>query len=167
MATSGIPRTAPASNHVDRAARATDDAALREEARRFGRYLLGAPPSDELVERYARAHDHVLREPPTPADAAILGFAGAHPWSLALLDAGTAVVGSAPLLRRKLLVMMAILEATPDHADRMIPRGGVALPRLLLRLARAGAVSAVKMAAGAALAVIVTRAPGGGAGAPR
>lgn len=152
MATSGIVRTAlPPEQPVDAAP-------LREEAARLGRYLVGAPPSDELVERYARAHEQVLRDPPTPADEAILGFLQAHPWSLPLLDAGTALVRSAPLLRRKLLVMTAILEATPEHVDRMLPGGGVSLPRLALRLGRAAASSGVKLIAGAALAAAVVRA---------
>ncbi len=149
MATSAIPRTEPA--------RAAEAEPLREEALRFGRYLVGVAPSGELVERYARAHAHVLREPPTPADEAILAFVHAHPWSLPLLDAGTAFSRSAPLLRRKLLVMMAILEATPEHAERTLPADGVGLPRLVLRLGLAGTAAALKLGAGAALAAAVAR----------
>lgn len=129
---------------------------LRAEAVQLARYLAGVAPSEELVERYARAHAEVLR-PPTPADRAVLAFVRAHPWSLPLLDAGTALVRGAPLLRRKLLVMMAILEATPEHADRTLPVDGLGLPRLALRLGRAGATAAVKLGAGAALALAVTR----------
>lgn len=151
MATSGIPRTAPAPE------RSAERSLLRDEAARFARYLLGAAPSEELVERYERAHAHVLREPPTPGDLAVLAFVRAHPWSLPLLDAGTALVRGAPLLRRKLLVMMAILEATPEHAERTLPVGGAGLPRLVLRLGRAGATAALKLGAGAALAAAVTR----------
>ena len=150
MATSGIPRTAPAP------ARAAEPTPLRDEAMRFGRYLVGTAPSEELAERYATAHAHVLREPPTPADEAILAFVHAHPWSLPLLDAGTALMRSAPRLRRKLLVMMAILEATPEHADATLPQDGVPLPRLVLRLGRAGAAAALKLGAGVALAAAVT-----------
>ncbi len=139
------------------------DAALRDEAARFGRYLLGVRPSDALAERYARAHAHVLHEPPTAADEAVLAFVRAHPWSLPWLDAGTALVRSAPLLRKKLIVMMAIVEATPEHADRTLPASGVGLPRLVLRLGRAGAAAAVKLAVGAALAAAVTRRGGRGA----
>jgi hypothetical protein len=153
MATSRIPRTAPAPDG------AVEAAPLREEAARLGRYLVGVAPSDELAERYARAHEHVLGQP-TEADEAVLAFAQAHPWSLPLLDAGTALVGSAPLLRQKLLVMTAILEATPEHADRMLA-GGTSLPRLVLRLGRAGAAAAVKMVAGAVLVAAVTRSAGG------
>ena len=158
MATSGTLRPAPA------AAPAAEAAApewLREEAARFGRYLLGAARSEELseelVDRYARAHQHVLREPPTAADLAVLAFARAHPWSLPLLDGGTVLVRSAPLLRRKLLVMMAILEAAPEHAAATLPVAGVPLPRLLYRLGRAGAAAAIKLGAGAVLAAVVAR----------
>ena len=154
MVTTGIPRTAPAP------ARAAAPSLLRDEAVRFGRYLVGAAPSEELAERYERAHAHVLREPPTRADEAVLAFVRAHPWSLPLLDAGTALVRGAPLLRRKLLVMMAILEATPEHAERTLPVDAVPLPRLALRLGRAGAAAAWKLGAGAALAAAVTRRAG-------
>ena len=156
-----LPRTktgnAPARGAGDDAAEVEAGAAdLRDEARRLAHYLIGVAPSEELVERYARAHAEVLR-PPTPADRAVLAFVRAHPWSLPLLDAGTALVRGAPLLRRKLLVMMAILEATPEHADRTLPVDGLGLPRLALRLGRAGATAAVKLGAGAALALAVTR----------
>jgi hypothetical protein len=154
MATIGISE-AMASSAPERAA---DEMWLREEAVRFGRYLIGAPPSAELVDRYARAHAHVggLRESPTPGDEAVLAFLRAHPWSLPLLDGGTALVGGAPLLRRKLLVMTAILETTPEHAEATLPAEGVSLPRLALRLGRAGVTAAVKLGAGAVLAAAVT-----------
>lgn len=129
------------------------------EAVRFARYLLGVEPAAELVERYVRADATLFgpSDPPSDADRAVLALAAARPWTLPLLDAGTAVVPGAPRLRHKLLVMMAILETTPAHAARTAQvDGGIARPRLALALARHGLTAACKLVAGVALTAVVT-----------
>lgn len=144
--------------HSETAARIREDAAgLRREAVRFADYLLGVVPSADLVERYVRAHDRVLVEPLTEGDEAVLGFVQRHHWSLGLLDAGTAFVGTAPRLRQKLVVMMAILEATPQFVEQTMPVDGIGVPRLVWRLGVAGARAGLKLVAGTALAAVVTR----------
>ena len=133
-----------------------DAADLRREAGWFARYLIDAEPSPALVERYVRANANVLHDPPTGADEAVLAFVHQHPWSVGWLDAGTVVLREAPLLRRKLLVMMAIVEATPDHIDRTAPvEAGLAT--LFWQLGRAGVKTAVKLVGGTALAAWVIR----------
>ncbi|MDB4962295.1 MAG: Nucleoside-diphosphate-sugar epimerase [Myxococcales bacterium] len=134
-----------------------DAALLRHEAVWFARYLVDAIPEAALVERYVQANARLFAGPPTAGDAAILAFLHAHPWTLALLDAGTAFAHGAPLLRQKLVVMMAILEATPDFVDQTSQVDGVGLPLLAWRLGRAGAVAALKLVTGTALAAVVTR----------
>ncbi len=131
-----------------------DVEALRDEAIRFARYILRAEPPVELIDRYVRAHATVLHDPPTADDAAILAFVRAQPWALGLLDAGSAFVRSAPRLRQKLVVMTAILEATPAFADRTLPVDGLGLPHLVVRLGLAGASAGVKLVVG----VLVTAA---------
>ena len=133
-----------------------DVEALRKEAIHFGRYLVDAVPSEELIERYRRANAELLAAPPTDEEAAVLAFACAHPWSIPMLDAGTALSGAAPLFRRKLLVMMALVETTPELFDRTAP-ASPGLARLLLRLGLAGARTAVNLAAGLALSAALTR----------
>lgn len=130
---------------------------LRREAVWLARYLIDAKPSDALVERYIRANAKVLTEPPTVRDVAVLAFVHRHPWSLGLLDAGTAFTRGAPLLRRKLVVMMAILEATPEHIDETAPVTDSGIPLLVWRLGRAGAKAAAKLVLGTALAALVVR----------
>lgn len=135
---------------------AADD--LRTEAIRFAWYLVRAEPSEALIERYVQANAALFLDPPTERDTAVLRFAHAYPWSLPLLDAGTAVGTGAPRLRRKLLVMMAILEATPELVDRTAPvESGTGPVELAFRIAKAGAVAAFELAAGAALAIVVGR----------
>jgi len=150
MVATSRPRTEPiAASH--------DAADLRREAVWFARYLIDEEPSAALVERYVRANAKVLHEAPTARDQAVLAFVHAHPWSLGWLDAGTAFLRGAPRLRRKLVVMMAILEATPAYVDRTMPVEGAGIPRLVGRLGLAGATAAVKLAAGTALAALVVR----------
>lgn len=125
---------------------------LRTEAIAFGRYLVDATPSDELVERYRRANEVLLGDPPAPADQRVIAYARAHPWAIGLLDAGTALSGRAPVFRKKLLVMMAIVETTPELAERTEARSAP-LPQLIARLGAAG----VKLVASAAAGLVLAR----------
>lgn len=132
----------------------TDD--LRAEAIAFGRYLIGHAPADDLIERYCRANEKLLaREPKDPA----VRYAREHPWTIPMLDAATGLVtlrGGYSLLRKKLLVMMAILETTPEHVARTEPKT-VGVTELVVRLGVAGARTAVNAAAGLALLAMVKR----------
>ncbi|MBA3451951.1 MAG: hypothetical protein H0T42_02500 [Deltaproteobacteria bacterium] len=134
-----------------------DAAVLHREAVWFARYLVDAVPSDALIERYVRADARVLQDAPTARDEAVLAFVHRHPWSVGLLDAGTAFMRGAPLLRKKLVVMMAVLEATPDHIAVTAPVEDAGMARLVWRLGRAGAKAAVKLVVGSALCALVVR----------
>jgi hypothetical protein len=144
-------RTAPAR---DPSAGTMDD--LRAEAIAFGRYLVDREPTAELVERYCQANAELFaHEPPDPAAT----YAREHPWAIAMLDAAAGLAGmrGAPsLLRKKLLVMTAILETTPEYVDRTEPTSA-SLPELALRLGLAGARTALNAAAGLALLAMVKR----------
>ncbi len=133
-----------------------DSDALRREADAFCRYLVDAPPPDALIERYVRANDVLLTEAPSPGDQAVIDFACAHPRSIAMLDAGTALSGKAPLFRKKLLVMMAIVETTPAFVGQTEPRNA-SLPGLAARLGLSAARMAVNVAAGLALSTAIAR----------
>ncbi len=119
----------------------------------FGRYLIGRDPGDALVERYCRANQALFA---SGADDEVLTFARAHPWSIAMLDAGSGLRGGDSLLRKKLLVMTAIVETTPDHVERFEQRAA-SLPGLAWRLGIAGARTAVHAATGLALVAWVKR----------
>ncbi len=95
---------------------------LEREARTFGRHLVGRTPPAELVERYCEAMTVLLAEPPSARDAALLGFALRHPWSVSCLDAAAGWLDRDGLLRSKLLVMTAVLETSPTFADEFLPR---------------------------------------------
>lgn len=104
----------------------------------LSRYILGGGDASlALLQRYADAHVHLDVGGATTSDRATLAFALAHPWLLPSLDAAAAFVRPQALLHRKALLMTAILEASPDHADLFLPRvaGWLALGWLGARVA--------------------------------
>ena len=94
---------------------------LADEARTFGRYVLGQSPCERAVALYARFGGDVGGER-GERDAAIVRFAAHNAWSIAPLDAALAFFHPDALLRRKLLFLGAILEAQPEHCDAFLPR---------------------------------------------
>jgi len=133
------------------------DAALEAEARIFGRYLVDGTPEPAVVARYCAASHALWPAPPGARDAALLDFVRRRPWSVGPLDAAAALLDPGGLLRSKILVMSALLEATPTHADDFLPRSASA-PALLWRLASSGTVAVLQAAAGALLYRLVGRA---------
>jgi hypothetical protein len=135
------------------------DSVLRTEAIAFSRYLVGSEPSSALIERYCQANAELFAGDVAPDDAALLDFARRHGWAIPMLDAAMAMTRPESLLRKKLLVMMAILETTPEHVARTEARS-VGLPRLAWRLGTAGVTAAFNLAAGLALSVAIRRRDG-------
>ncbi|MBZ4421562.1 hypothetical protein [Myxococcus sp. RHSTA-1-4] len=124
------------------------------EAHVFLRYLLGAEPPAEVVERYRAANEKLFAEPASAADARLLDYVTRRPWALPMLDAAAAFRRPDSLLRRKLLVGAAVLEATPDFTARFLPQA-VSVPRLVLRGALLGLSVAFKLVVGLILLSMV------------
>lgn len=139
-----------------------DSGDLHAEARIFGRYLGGRVPPPELIDRYVDAN-RILRPAAAAAgavparDAAVLGFIRRHPWSVPYLDAGAGLLDRDGLLRSKLLVMTAILEASPAFAEEFLPRPSGRLS-MAVRLTVLGAVLVAQVSIGVALHVALVRA---------
>lgn len=127
------------------------------EARVLGRYLVGQVPPPELVARYVDAGRTLFAAPATPADEAMVAFAVRHPWSLPFLDAAAGLRHPSGLLRGKLLVMSAVLEASPTYADAFLPRTPGRLA-LLTQLALHGAAAVGQAVIGLLLLPIASRA---------
>jgi len=113
----------------------------RDEAGVFGRYLLGHGIDPQTRALYARAVCDLHYD----GDDAITHFAKKRPWSIGALDGALALTNSGALLRRKLLLMTAILEARPEYTDRFLPRERAPLDVLLVAcaVARAGVLAAI------------------------
>jgi hypothetical protein len=116
----------------------------------FGRYLLGRDGTGlpaAILERYARACGLLFADVTDRRDLAVVLFARRHPWSLPFLDGASALLRPESLLRGKLILMLALLETSPDHAGAFLPA-----PRswaaCVTRVAARGALGALRAALG-------------------
>jgi hypothetical protein len=133
----------------------SSDAALGDEARLFGRYLVGREPNDALVARYTAACRTHFPDTP-PEDAAVIDWARRHPWSVGMLDAASGLLRPGGPLRNRILLMAAILESTPEFADHFLPLH-VGPLALALRVGAAGTIAVANAVVGAVLLKTVAR----------
>jgi hypothetical protein len=121
---------------------------LIEEGKQLGRYLLRSEPASTAAERYARACLRVFGSAASPQDRAVLDFIRRHPWSLPFLDAAAALREPQALLRKKLFLMLSILETVPAHVHEFSPQPR---PRVIaiLRIVWFAGVSVILLALGA------------------
>ncbi len=117
---------------------------------------MGGEPSDALVARYAAAVRTHFPEPPSAADAAVLACVRRRAWTAGPLDAASGLLHPGNALRNRLLLMAALLEATPEFADAFLPRH-VGPLALVARVAGAGAVAVVNALVGAVVYRAVAR----------
>jgi hypothetical protein len=127
-----------------------DEARLHAEAVAFTRYLLRVDPTSEVTVRYVAANRALLSEPPTARDCALLETCLARPWTLPFLDAAEARRDPPSLLRKKVLVLSAVLETTTQFAPHFLPlkRWG---PALFLELGFLGSLAVFRMLGGMVL----------------
>lgn len=149
-------RRAPPAPHASLEPPARPDAMLLAEGRALGRWIIGRPVDAEFVERYASAHAHLLLTTDDPGDRAVLAYAIAHPRLLPPLDAASALVRPQSILHRKALLMTAILEASPTHAEMFLPRTR-GWAGLLALAAGVGIVTVMQLALGLPLLALLRR----------
>lgn len=97
-----------------------NEAERRAEAQRLSRYLIGKSASDALTNRYLAATATAVE---IGSDLKVARFLAQHPSMLGFVDAGLVLLDPTSMLRWKLNVMSAILEANPEHADAFLPIG--------------------------------------------
>jgi hypothetical protein len=113
---------------------------LRREGRVFARSLVGREPGDYVLDAYESFHrQHGARESARNRrfDRALVAIARAHPLVTRMCDAYAARFRRGTSLQRKLVLMLALIECSPqtyELADRP-GMGGSALgfPRLAIR----------------------------------
>lgn len=107
-------------NNVDRGK-------LAQESRQLGRYLLGCEPGAELIDRYVDARCRLRQAGELPTDTR-WEFVQRHPWSLGFMDAAAGLLDRQSATRQHVLLMAAILEASPRHASHFLdaPAGKLA-----------------------------------------
>ena len=129
---------------------------LEREAEIFGRYLVGRVPSPAIIARYVAASETLFTADASPADRGTIAFVRRHPWSVGLLDGAAGLLRPGGQLRGRILVMGAILEASPEYADEFLPRNASPVA-FLLGLAVFGALAVVRALAGIPLHAAVAR----------
>lgn len=127
---------------------------LSRECRVLSRYLIGREPTRDVLERYERAVGTLFHS--GEDDAHLVQAAVDRPWLLPYLDAACGIVRREDLLRRKLLLLTAILEATTEYTRHFLPRR-VSRPGFAFRLAFHGTRAALQAAVGLALLPLMGR----------
>ena len=99
---------------------------LDRECDVFCRYLTGAEAGDYVRSRYRAAHERGALEPRDGAsafDRALVALARAGPFATRLADSHARVFTSGGLLRRKLVLVLALLEVRePERVDTLTHR---------------------------------------------
>jgi hypothetical protein len=131
---------------------------LAREARLLARYLLDVDCPAEMISLYRKAngdrnYDHKGDHDYDHKGDRVTRFAFAHPWSIAYLDAAGALVHGGAALRRKILIMAAILEASPRFVAEFLPAPKSRAATIGL-VAWHGTVAALKAIVGLPLIVI-------------
>lgn len=123
---------------------------LARECEIFSRYLVGRRPDAYILEKYAEAH-HVAPDYGFDSrfDRVLVDFAAGGPRSTSLADSYACLFARRSALRRKLILLLAILEScSPQRGflDAIEPA-----PRffLALRLAGRGALFVIRLLAAA------------------
>ncbi len=120
---------------------------LRREAEIFSKYLVGEVAPERFLSRYEAAHEKISFSSATKLDRQILGLVTKVSLLLPFLDAACGVSMPGALIRRKLLLMAAILEASPRYAPYFLPESQ-SFPRLMLSLFRLGVFTGLKLIIG-------------------
>jgi len=122
------------------------------EAKVFGRYLINQKPGAAAVNLYA-ANIKASGTTYTKKEKKLLRLCLNHPWLTGLVDGGLAIVNPTSALRRRIYIMLAILESSPDYANYFLPRRRSMLYILVVLFAGARAV--VKAILGTILVKVV------------
>jgi hypothetical protein len=128
----------------------SDPSHLRRECQAFARYLIGDAPLPYVIEKYVSAHDKRPALVPAHAfDRFLVGFAAAGPFFTKIADSYARLVAPASPLRKKLILLLAILESS-SPAYRSFERVDAgAAPLLILKILLAQSGFALSFALGA------------------
>jgi hypothetical protein len=124
---------------------------LARECSTFARYLSGAEPSDYVLAQYRAAHAAGVVElaDMTNFDRAVVAIARRGPALARAMDAHARVFASGSLLRRKLVLMLALLETKSPPADSLDAPEPGSTAGMFLRMSWLAALFALTVAASA------------------
>lgn len=95
---------------------------LERECRLFSHYLIDLSPSDYVLSKYQEAHrfgSPPVGRPIQRFDSIVLWLALKNPFILRLADTYASLFYKQALLRRKLVLLLAILECSPGAFDQL------------------------------------------------
>jgi hypothetical protein len=95
---------------------------LKKQAIALAHYLIKSRPKPDSIKLYTKAVRSKLPKHLDKADLKILKLSSRHPSLLASLDAGLAILRPDAELRRRIYIMFAVLESTPEHSDRFLSK---------------------------------------------
>lgn len=98
-----------------------DESWLQSEANDFTRYLIRKDAEPAIVARYV---DSIGNQPIdlSAKDKRTLHFVGKNPWAIKYIDAVHSLRSPHSELRRRLFILLAILEASPAYTDLFLPK---------------------------------------------
>lgn len=91
------------------------------EANILTKYLLNTPISANEEHLYNEAMTQLAIEL-TEEEQNIWEYMFRHKWTIPCIDGALALTKPNGNIRRKIFIMLAILEASPEHAERFLPR---------------------------------------------
>jgi hypothetical protein len=94
---------------------------LQRQAAIFGNYLCRGAYSESIYKKYVHAVQPSTSVP-SGQDKQLFKFAMRHPRLIGFLDAGLLFVEPQAEFRRRLFIMFAILETTPEYSRHFLPR---------------------------------------------
>ncbi|MDB5184913.1 MAG: hypothetical protein JWN38_721 [Candidatus Saccharibacteria bacterium] len=95
------------------------DDQLTLQAQRFAQYLVHADPTPHAIQLYRQA---LAQKVPLDAkDTRLLALVDRHPSLLGLVDAALPLLKPYSEVRRRLYLMLAILEASPEYYQSFVP----------------------------------------------
>jgi hypothetical protein len=130
---------------------------LEAEVATFARYLSDADPDPFVVGKYVAAHDAGAVEPPGTSrhERSVVALARRSAALTRMLDAHSRVFANGNLLRRKLVLVLALLETRSPGAERLDTAAPGSRLALFARIAAFGALFAVRVILAALLLVPV------------
>ena len=121
---------------------------LARECRVFARYLTKQDAPDSVVAKYLDYHERFPDQPAAPFDGTLVRAASSSKALLLCADAYTATLRKHALLRRKLVLTLALLECTPPASDWLDGTSSSSSTGAVLRMISSAAGFAACLVAG-------------------
>jgi hypothetical protein len=127
-----------------------NEKSIESECEVFTKYLLGCSPVPYVVQKYTDAHQvAAVFSKGSPFDNLLVRVAGAHPTLTRLADSHARIFAPKGLLRKKLVLLLAILETSAPSYHLIDAVDGRGLIPLIFRLVFKGIAFVVSAVAGA------------------